>query len=92
MDTGIAHCDIHFFLAILVTGGQFDALSADLISTNGTYICGLFRMPIYKYYHTQSGLTACGGSGSDAAGQNCLKFQEGKGYVDTRISTLFLIL
>jgi len=64
-------------LAILVTGGQFHALSADLISTNGTEICGLSQMPHYKYYHTQSGLTACGGYGSDPEGQSCLKFQSG---------------
>ena len=68
---------ISFFLAILVTGGQFHALSADLISTNGTEICGLSQMPHYKYYHTQSGLTACGGYGSDPEGQSCLKFQSG---------------
>ena len=49
-------------------------MSAEVISTNGTSICGLPQMPISKDRHTQSGLTACGGYGSE---RNCIKFQSG---------------
>ena len=49
-------------------------MSAEVISTNGTSICGLPQMSISKYRHTQSGLTACGGYGSE---RNCIKFQSG---------------
>ena len=65
------------FLAILVTGGLTTEESAEVLSTNGTWICDLPEMTESKVYHTQTGLTACGGGtiGSDTT--NCIKFESG---------------
>jgi len=64
-------------LAILVTGGLTTEESAEVLSTNGTWICDLPEMTESKVYHTQTGLTACGGGtiGSDTT--NCIKFESG---------------
>ena len=59
-----------------MTGGDGTSTSAELISTNGSSICELPTMQLSKNYHTQSGLTACGGWGSDTR-RNCIKFEAG---------------
>ena len=59
-----------------MTGGTHTETSAELISTNGSSICELPSMPQSKYYHTQSGLTACGGGYSDSE-RSCIKFEAG---------------
>ena len=65
-----------FFLAILVTGGLGTETSAEVLFTNGSSICELPPMPQSRYYHTQSGLTACGGAyGSQL--RSCIKFEDG---------------
>merc|ERR1712227_871091 len=63
-------------LAILVTGGNGADTSAEVLFTNGSSICELPQMPQSKFGHTQSGLTACGGSFSDNH-RNCIKFEDG---------------
>ena len=64
------------FLAILVTGGHGGDTSAELLSTNGSAIFELPQISQPKRYHTQSGLTACGGYDSFMR-RNCIKFQSG---------------
>ena len=59
-----------------MTGGLGTETSAEVLFTNGSSICELPPMPQSKFYHTQSGLTACGGSGSDNH-RNCIKFEDG---------------
>ena len=61
-------------LAILVTGGMGTEKSTEVLSTNGSSICFLPEMPQSKEDHTQTGLTACGGSDSR---RNCVKFTSG---------------
>merc|ERR1719342_1646916 len=63
-------------LAILVTGGDGASTSAEVLFTNGLSVCELPQMSQSKYYHTQSGLPACGGYGSDAR-RSCIKFEDG---------------
>ena len=58
-----------------MTGGVRTGTFAELISTNGSSICELPQLPQYKRYHTQSGLTACGGDGYTS--RNCIKFEDG---------------
>jgi len=62
-------------LAILVTGGVDTETLAEVLFTNGSSICELPPMSQLKRYHTQSGLTACGGYGSDD--RSCIKFEDG---------------
>ena len=57
-----------------MTGGWDTETSAELISTNGSTICELPTMSQSKCYHTQSGLTACGGGDSE---RSCIKFEAG---------------
>jgi len=60
--------------AILVTGGiSGPETSAELLFTNGTSMCEMPQMSLSKSGHTQSGLTACGGSGS----RKCITFEAG---------------
>ena len=59
-----------------MTGGDGTSTSAELISTNGSSICELPTIPQSKRYHTQSGLTACGGRVSDSE-RSCIKFEAG---------------
>ena len=40
-------------------------------------MCNLPQMSLSKFQHTQSGLTACGGDGSDGNGRSCIKFDSG---------------
>ena len=54
------------FLAIIITGGYTDEGtddSVELLFPNGTFLCSLPSLPDPRYYHTQSGLVACGGVG-----------------------------
>ena len=60
-----------------MTGGYNTETSAELISTNGTSICGLPQMSQSKRVHSQSGLTACGGGGYGNEKRSCIKFVAG---------------
>ena len=64
-------------LAILVTGGDGGKTSAEVLFTNGSSICELPQLSQSKSEHTQSGLTACGGWGSDTIRRSCIKFEDG---------------
>ena len=44
---------------------------------NGSSICELPPMPYPKRYHTQSGLTACGGTYYIYTEKICIKFEDG---------------
>ena len=55
---------------ILVSGGDPDYTSVELLHTNGTRLCSLPDLPSSRRLHTQTGLTACGGSESPAS-TNC---------------------
>merc|ERR1719342_927686 len=50
--------------------------SAEVLFTNGSSMCELPQMSQSKRYHTQSGLTACGGDYSGTE-RNCIKFEDG---------------
>ena len=56
--------------------GWYTETSAELISTNGSSICELPSMSQSKRSHTQSGLTACGGSGWGVS-VDCIIFEAG---------------
>merc|ERR1719300_1800620 len=64
-------------LAILVTGGYDTEKSAEVLFMNGSSICELPPMPYPKRYHTQSGLTACGGTYYIYTEKICIKFEDG---------------
>ena len=51
--------------------------SVELISTNGSSICELPQMSQYKFFYTQSGLTACGGGYEFDTMRSCIKFEDG---------------
>ena len=59
-----------------MTGGRDTETSAEVLFTNGSSICELPPMSQLKRYHTQSGLTACGGYDS-ATRRSCIKFEDG---------------
>ena len=51
-------------LVILVSGGYSSSgalSSVELLQTNGSYHCSLPNLPSYRYSHTQTGFTLCGG-------------------------------
>merc|ERR1719342_980004 len=50
--------------------------SAEVLFTNGSSMCELPQMSQSKRYHTQSGLTACGGDYSGTE-RSCIKFEDG---------------
>ena len=58
-----------------MTGGRATETLAEVLFTNGSSICELPPMSQLKRFHTQSGLTACGGYGSDD--RACIKFEDG---------------
>ena len=58
-----------------MTGGSGASTSAEVLFTNGSSICELPQLSQSKREHTQSGLTACGGS--DTIGRSCIKFEAG---------------
>ena len=54
---------------ILVSGGgpsSSAATNVELLHTNGSRICSLPDFPYGRDAHTQTGVTACGGGGSDS--------------------------
>ena len=59
-----------------MTGGFGTDTSSEVLFINGSSICELPQMSQSKRYHTQSGLTACGGyvSGTE---RSCIKFEDG---------------
>ena len=59
---------------ILISGGDGDVgarTSVELLHTNGSRLCSLPDLPYNRSSHSQTGLTACGGSGSSAANTTC---------------------
>ena len=58
-----------------MTGGWGAGTSAEVLFTNGSSICELPLMSKPKSFHTQSGLTACGGDVIDI--RSCIKFEDG---------------
>ena len=67
-------------LAIIVTGGQAGNAhpglrEAEILKADGTPICRLANMPDNRKYHSQSGLTACGGIRGPA--KSCITFKKG---------------
>ena len=48
---------------LLVTGGWTTTTlkSAELLDTNGSYLCTLPDIPGGRHYHTQNGMVSCGG-------------------------------
>ena len=62
-----------FFLAIIITGGWLTQ-TVEVLRSNGSRWCSLADLPEYRYEHTQSGLTLCGGK-YDL--KNCLTFNYG---------------
>ena len=59
---------------ILVSGGSnqdtLSLTSVELLYTNGSRLCSLPDLPYTSHYHSQTGLTACGGWDSPA-GTTC---------------------
>merc|ERR1711973_736869 len=70
-------------LAILVSGYRRtedpdeDERKTEVLFTNGSSICELPPLPQSRRYHTQSGLTACGGGPGQGAMKSCIKFESG---------------
>ena len=60
-----------------MTGGSDTETSAEVLFTNGSSICELPPMSQSKIYHTQSGLTACGGGYYSDDWRSCIKFEDG---------------
>ena len=59
---------------ILISGGEPTSSagkSVELYYTNGSRICFLPDLPYNRSSHSQTGVTACGGSGSSAANTSC---------------------
>ena len=66
------------FSAIIVTGGQVHrsaTTSVEILKVDGSPICKLNSLPEARKYHSQSGLTACGGIGG--ASRSCVTFKKG---------------
>ena len=68
---------------ILVTGGIYfhetaAGRSAEILHTNGSRLCSLTNLPSFRYLHSQTGYTLCGGGlyGS-ATWTSCLTFTSG---------------
>ena len=60
---------------ILITGGYDTGTIVEVIFGNGTH-CTLPSLPHGRIWHSQSGLTACGGSDSPAR-ETCTTFSSG---------------
>ena len=59
---------------ILVSGGNpEDSVGryVELLHTNGSRICSLPDLPYSRYQHSQTGVTACGGSDGTCGGGTC---------------------
>ena len=61
--------------AIIVSGGDGAEKSVEVLNSDGTPWCSLPDLPDDHWYHTQTGLLACGGEDTDAS---CIKFSGGK--------------
>ena len=77
----LSHVCFHFnnISVIIVTGGAGGPsmhYSAELLSSNGTRLCSLPRLPAGRFYHVQSGLITCGG-GSKKVRNTCITFSGG---------------
>ena len=66
---------------ILVTGGRDRLSRVHALYLNGTFKCTLPDLPYPRQYHTQTGLTACGGSrglfNDENTGRDCITFTKG---------------
>ena len=69
---------------ILVSGGDgtgvYQPASVEVLFPNGTSYCTLPDLPVYRYAHTQDGLTACGGDdGAESVTRdNCVTLRDGQ--------------
>ena len=52
---------VNILLGILVTGGFGTGTYAEVLLTKGDFFCRIEDMPHSTYYHSQTGLIACGG-------------------------------
>ena len=50
----------------------------ELLSNDGTHWCNLPDLPEERYFHTQSGLIACGGSPNVTTSYSCVTFSSGE--------------
>ena len=63
-----------------MSGGKsynFDERSVEALSSDGTPWCSLPDLPRNRYYHSQTGLEACGGKGVDSNDVTCVHFKGG---------------
>ena len=58
-----------------MSGGNYDRRSVEVLYSNGTSYCSLPDLPEDRYHHSQAGLTACGGSGTE---DNCVTLTSGQ--------------
>ena len=59
---------------ILVSGGHSSSSAstkAELLHTNGSWICSIPNLPYNRWLHTQTGVTACAGYGDSASESTC---------------------
>ena len=71
-----------FLSGIILTGSNSGGASTTSVEVWKTDIvfpssCSLPRLPEGRYGHTQTGLTACGGGGSDATWRSCVTLSGG---------------
>ena len=71
------HHSLIYVPAIMVTGGGNDGAekSVEVLHSDGTPWCSLPDLPDDRWYHTQTGLLACGGEDTKLS---CNKFSGGK--------------
>ena len=64
----------------MVTGGYGSSglTSVELLSSDGTRLCSMPRLPAARYRHSQSGLLACGGSHISSEYKSCVTFAGGR--------------
>ena len=62
----------------MVTGGHDTNANTnvELLHSNGTRLCSLPNLPVFRYLHSQTGLLICGG-GNDPRQRSCITFSEG---------------
>ena len=78
-----SHNTYTFISVVMVSGGREvrggkPQASVELISSNGTKLCSLPKLPAGRDKHTQNGLLTCGARGSSADRKSCVTFSGGK--------------
>ena len=69
-----------YVAAIIVTAGATEGaeMSVEVLHSDGTPWCSLPDLPDDRWYHTQTGLEACGGVSNEKIWTSCIKFSGGK--------------